>query len=77
MRKGGGEKKKAFFFLFSRVLTNHFQIDFVSNSNLIKTNHYKDESAAACMHKKVTNLIFYFNFPKIINFLYLNAHIIT
>jgi len=28
MRKGGGEKKKAFFFLFSRVLTNHFQIYF-------------------------------------------------
>ena len=28
--KKGGEKKKTFFFLFSRVLANHFQIDFVS-----------------------------------------------
>ena len=64
MRKGGGEKKKAFFFLFSRVLTNHFQIDFVSNSNLIKTNHYKNKGAAACMHQEVTNLIFDFNFTK-------------
>ena len=60
MRKGGGEKKKTFFILFSRVLINHFQIDFVSNSNLIKTDHYKNKSAAACMHQEVTNLIFDF-----------------
>ena len=76
LRKGGGEKKKAFFFLFSRVLANHFQIDFVSNSNLIKTNHYKNKGAAACMHQEVTNLIFDFNFTIFIIFLYLNARII-
>ena len=40
LRKGGGEKKKAFFFLFSRVLANNFQIDFVFNSNLIKTTQH-------------------------------------
>ena len=77
IEEGRGRNKKIFFFLFSKVLANHFQLDFVFNSNLIKTNHYKDESAAACMHKKVTNLIFDFNFPKNINFLYLNAHIIS
>ena len=77
LRKGGGEKKKAFFFLFSRVLANHFRIDFVFNSNLIKTNHYKNKSAAACMNQEVTNLIFDFNFTKFINFLYLIAHVIT
>ena len=77
MRKGGGKKKKTFFFLFSRVLANHFRIDFVFNSNLIKTNHYKNKSAAACMRQEVTNLIFDFNFTKFINFLYLNAHIKT
>ena len=67
MRKGGEEKKKTFFFLFSRVLATHFQFDFVSNSNLIKTNHYKkiiNKGAAACMHQEVTNLIFDFNFTK-------------
>ena len=76
-RKGEEEKKKTFFFLFSRVLANHFQIDFESNSNLVKTNHYKNKCAAACMHQEVTNLIFDFNFTKIIIFLYLNAQIIT
>ena len=77
MRKGGEEKKEAFFFLFSRVLANHFQVDFELNSNLVKTNHYKNKCAATCMHQEVTNLIFDFNFTKNIIFLYLNAHIIT
>ena len=74
IEEGWGGKGISFFFLFSRVLANHFQIDFVSNSNLIKTNHYKkNKSAAACMHQEVTNLIFDFNFTKFIIFLHLNA----
>ena len=77
IEEGKGREKKTFFFLFSRVLANPFQVEFEFNSNLVKTNHYKNKSAATCMRQEVTNLIFDFNFTKFINFLYLNAHIIT
>ena len=56
----GEKRRKHFSFYFFRVLTNHFQIDFLSNSNLIKTNHYKNKGAAACMHQEGSNLIFDF-----------------